>query len=208
MQWFTNLILELLRPLLIGGWHLSGWRCSRPLPDVPKVIITAAPHTSNWDYPMALFAAYEQRRRLRVTTKKELFFFPLNLILRALGCIPIDRNASHNIVEQIAARLKEADRMAIIFTPEGTRGYTEYWKTGFYWAALEADVPIACATINYRDKCVYFELVFMPTGDLEADFEKIRAVQEQYGYGLHPDKTSKLALKPHDPAPSKEEIVA
>lgn len=196
MKWLQQIILEIFRYPILGLWYLSGWRTESDFPPDEKLVLTGAPHTSNWDYIVALLAAYEQRRRLNVTIKSELFFPPLGWILRGLGGVPIERSKSQNLVDQIADRFNETDRMIMIFTPEGTRSYTDYWKTGFYWAAVEAKVRILCVAINWEQKRVHFGLVFEPSGDIEADFEKIKAYQEKYGSGLKPENESKIALRP------------
>lgn len=199
MQWLQQIILEVFRYPILGLWYLTGWGTKGDFPPDAKLVLTGAPHTSNWDYIVALLAAYKLRRRLNVTIKSELFFPPLGWILRGLGGVPIERTKSQNLVEQIAERFAESERMVMIFTPEGTRSYTEYWKTGFYWAAIEANVRILCVAIDWDNKLVHFGLVFEPTGDIEADFEKIKEYQETYGSGLKPENESKIALRPRKP---------
>lgn len=206
MRIIITVLLEVLRRPLLGLWHLRGWRTSRNLPDVPKMVVAAAPHTSNWDYFHALMTVWEQRRRLNVTMKESLFTPPLGWLLRALGAIPVERSKSHNFVEQTAQKIREAERMIMVFTPEGTRGRSEYWKTGFYYTALKAEVPIVIATVNYKERCVYFEIVLTPTGDIEADFELIRPFQEAHGHGLFPERASPVRLKPQ--AAVQEEAVS
>jgi 1-acyl-sn-glycerol-3-phosphate acyltransferase len=207
MERLTRLLLELLRPLFMGFWRgILGWKVDNGLPDVPKIVIPAVPHTSNWDYLHALLGAYYMRRRLNVTVKQELFFPPLGWILRALGGVPINRSKSTNFVDQTTQRFDESDRMVMIFTPEGSRSKTEYWRTGFYWVAHQANIPIVIAAINYKDKCLYMSEPIYPTGDIYADFEQIKAHTAQYGHALYRDKTSTIALRPPKPDESAETV--
>lgn len=196
MKFLKRILYEIIHWPLVLIWRLLGWRVESQLSDVPKLIVVAAPHTSNWDYFFALLAANALRRRLNVTIKHTLFFPPLGWILTALGGVPINREKPGNLVDKIAAKIREADRMMMVFTPEGTRSKREYWKTGFYWTALKADVPIVSAAPNYRDKVVYFSEAIYPSGDIEADFEIIKVHQEAHGYGLYPERANDLKLQP------------
>jgi len=198
MNPLQKILLEIFRWPIVTLWHLSGWKTSQPLPDDPKVIIIAAPHTTNWDFVMFLLAALEQRRRPYVTFKKEWFFPPFKWILPLLGGIPIDRARASNVVNQMVQRIEEHETILLVFTPEGTRKYTEYWKTGFYYVAQQANIPILCGAINYRTKTIYLDLMFNITGDIEEDFEKIRLYYEEFGYGKYPEKMSKITLRQRD----------
>ena len=204
MKLIQNILLEIARVPMLLLWYLSGWKVSQPLPPDDKLVLTGAPHTTNWDYYRFLTAIFYLRRRPYVTIKKELFFPPLGWILRALGGVSIDRQNPKDIAHQIAEKIKRTDRILMIFTPEGTRGYTDHWKAGFYNVAMEADVRILCVAINYKEKTLYFDLVFKPTGDIEADFELIKAYQAKYGHGKYPENAGKLELRPKDIESAKQ----
>jgi 1-acyl-sn-glycerol-3-phosphate acyltransferase len=195
MKFVSRILYEIIHWPLLVIWRLMGWR-TEPLPDVPKMVLIAAPHTSNWDFFHAIMTSNALRRRLNVTVKHTLFFPPLGWFLKAVGGVPINREKPGNIVKKIANSIKEADRMMMVFTPEGTRSKREYWKTGFYWTALEAGVPIVVASPNYKEKVVYISEAIMPSGDIEADFEIIKAHQEAHGYGLFPERANDLKLRP------------
>ncbi|MGJ3238130.1 MAG: 1-acyl-sn-glycerol-3-phosphate acyltransferase [Anaerolineae bacterium] len=190
-----RIIAEVIRFPVTIIWHLMGWRITRESLDIDKVVLTGAPHTSNWDYMHYLFAAIVLRRKIYVTIKSELFFPPLGWILRALGGIPIDRHSSNNLVEQLVERLNAQDRMLLLFTPDGTRSYQPYWKTGFYWVAKEAGVPILLGIPDYKQKIAYLDYVLIPSGDIEADFAKIREQQEKYGVALYPEKANPVITR-------------
>lgn len=199
MNPFIRLLLEIIRFPVVIIWHLAGWRISGNVPPDTKLVVTGAPHTSMWDYLLFLCGILEMRLRPVVTIKHTMFKPPIGWFLRLFGGIPIDRTRSNNMVDQLVEQIRQAPdnvQSAFIFTPEGTRSYRDYWKTGFYWTALKADVRIACAAVNYREKRIYIDLVFKPSGNLEADFEMIRAYQEKHGLGLYPEKANKLALRP------------
>lgn len=195
MKPMTRILSEILRFPLVMLWRLRGWRINIDAIEDDKVVLTGSPHTSNWDYMNFLMAAITLRRKIYVTIKSELFFFPLGFILKALGGIPIDRHNSHNFVEKLAERLKNADRMILLFTPDGTRSYRPHWKTGFYWVAKEAGVPIILGIPDYPKKFVRLDYRFMPSGDVEADFVKIREQQEKYGVGLYDEKTNPVITR-------------
>lgn len=177
-------------------WRLLGWKIETPFPDQDKVILTAAPHTSNWDYYHVLMAASNLNRKPFATVKDSLFVGPLGWILRLFGGIPINRSKSSNMVQQLSSWISKEDRMLLLFTPEGTRNKSPHWRTGFYYVALEANVPVVCAYIDYRRKRIGFSEAILMTGDIEADFEKIFSVYGQYGYPLYPEKWTPLQLNP------------
>lgn len=196
-----RLLIELVRTPMITIWRLQGWDLANPLPETPQYIIVAVPHTTMWDYWHMLCAAAKSRRRPNVTMKKELFFFPLNLFVSALGAIPIDRQKRSNMIEAMANLFKENPRMILVFTPEGSRKYTDHWRSGFYYTALQANVPIVFGYIDYTAKRIGATLIMHPTGDLEADFEQVKAYYDVHGRnGLYPEYVSRLALKPVDQA--------
>jgi len=156
---------------------LSGWKIVGEKPEgLQKFVIIAAPHTSNWDFVYARAAFYMMKIPLKYTIKKELFFFPLGWVLDKMGGIPINRSKKKgNMVAQMAQNFKKRDHLALMITPEGTRSYAKEWKKGFYYIAQEAAVPILLGYLDYKKKeagigpCVY------PSGNYEADLEKIQA---------------------------------
>jgi 1-acyl-sn-glycerol-3-phosphate acyltransferase len=194
---------ELFRAPWMLLWHASGWKLATPFPETDKYVIIAAPHTTNWDYWHVLMASLKLRRRPLVTMKKEWFFFPLGVFLRLLGALPIDRGKNNSVIQEMADKFKERDRMVMVFSVEGSRKYTPYWKTGFYYTAHLANVPIMCVCIDYKHKHVGLRLVLQPTGNLEEDFEKIKACYMEWGRNpLYPDLLSDIALKPKTDTPN------
>ena len=191
------ILFTLLRPFVVGIWYLTGWRMENPFPsDIPKYVTLGVPHTSNWDYWQFVCMAFYSKRRPKVTIKDSFFVGPLGWFLKMTGGIPINRSKSQNLVEQLTKRFNNSERMVLVFTPEGTRSASDHWRTGFYYTALSANVPIVPAYIDYRRKRAGAGEPIVPTGDLQADFEKIKAFYSDYGYPKHPDRMSKLALPP------------
>ena len=160
------------------GWaiaRLTGWTVKVNLPDDPKMVIIFFPHTSNFDVLHALPAAFSIGLKPNWLVKDEISRGPLKGIFERLGAIPINRHSNENKVEQIAAAIREADRVMLGLSPEGTRGRTEYWRSGFYHIARLAQVPIHFAYIDYPSKTIGAEPGFIPTGDMQADMARIRA---------------------------------
>ncbi len=174
----TPIVNALLRWLSLTLMWLFRWRMEGELPDEPKFVLIAAPHTSNWDLPIMLSLAFAFRTRLFWMGKHTLFRRPYGPIMRWLGGIPIDRRKSHNVVEQSADQFRKADNLVMVVPPEGTRQKVRYWKTGFYRIAESAKVPIVLGFLDYRRKVGGVGPAILPTGDIEADMEKIRAFYE------------------------------
>jgi 1-acyl-sn-glycerol-3-phosphate acyltransferase len=157
-------------------FKLTGWKVIGGIPrELKQFVMVAAPHTSNWDFLYARAAFFIMGIRLRFTIKKELFFFPLNLFLKAAGGIPIDRKTKGNMVDKMAALYDNWDELALMVTPEGTRSYAKEWKKGFYFLALKAKVPIVCGYLDYKKKHAGIGPIIEPTGNYDADLEKLQS---------------------------------
>jgi 1-acyl-sn-glycerol-3-phosphate acyltransferase len=173
--WFGRTVIRFL------GWSLVGQR-----PEVPKFVVSCAPHTSNWDLFYTIFAAMGFRVPAVFTLKDFWFFWPLGPFFRWLGGIPINRSVRGNTVEQMVQMFNESEKVILLVPPSGTRKNVTFWKTGFYWIALGANVPIVMAVIDYKQRKVFLELTLYPTGDIEADFEIIRKYYQERA-GILPD---------------------
>ena len=173
---------SLLRGLSLAWLKLAGWTVQGALPaDARKSVFIAAPHTSNWDLPYTLFAAFALRLTPYWMGKASIFKFPFGGLMRWLGGIPVDRSKSNNLVAASAAALQAADGpVQLIVPPEGTRSKTIYWKTGFYWIAVTARLPIVMAYMDYPRKLVGLGPLFTPTGNVEADMAEIKRYYAQY----------------------------
>lgn len=160
----------------LGRWtlRLLGWRVQGALPDAPKLVIIAAPHTSNWDFVVGI--ATKQALGLRISWfgKDSLFRGPLGALLRYLGGMPVDRSRSNDVVGQVVAEFSQRDRMIIGLAPEGTRKRVERWRTGFYHIAHGAKVPILPVALNWGERAVQIGQPFVTTGDLDKDLPELR----------------------------------
>jgi 1-acyl-sn-glycerol-3-phosphate acyltransferase len=177
----------LLHKLAVGLFRLVGWRAEGALPNLPKMVLVAAPHTSNWDGLIMFMSMPLFRMRLRWIGKHTLFRPPYGVVLRALGGIAVERKAPTGAVRQIAAAFASNDTLVLLISPEGTRRQVERWKTGFYYIAQSAHVPIVLAYVDYKRRVVGIGPVFEMTGDLDAD---LAAIQRYYAdkVGKHPQR--------------------
>jgi 1-acyl-sn-glycerol-3-phosphate acyltransferase len=166
-----------LRFFSVGFLRVTGWQVEGALPDhASKSVFIAAPHTSNWDLPYTLMVAFALRLNIYWMGKQSIFKAPFGGVMRWLGGIPVNREQSNNLVAASAAAIKAAEGpLQLIVPPEGTRSKTRYWKTGFYYIALQAEVPIVMAYMDYTSKRSGLGPVFVPSGDIEADMAKIKA---------------------------------
>lgn len=155
-------------------FKLLGWKVVGEVPKVDKLVMIAAPHTSNWDFFYARAAFFIMGLPLRYTIKKELFFFPLGPILKSLGGIPIDRSTKGGMVSKMTQLYTDYDKMVLMITPEGTRSYSPEWKKGFYHISNNAQIPISLGYLDYGKKHAGIGPLVYPTGDYEADLKVIQ----------------------------------
>jgi 1-acyl-sn-glycerol-3-phosphate acyltransferase len=172
----TPIVNTLLRAGSRGFLRLNGWTVEGSLPvEARKCVLIAAPHTSNWDLPYTLMVAFVLHLNIYWMGKHSLFAFPFGPVMRWLGGIAVDRSRNTNLVSASAMALKAADGpVQLVVPPEGTRGHMTHWKTGFYYIALEAGVPIVLAYMDYARKVSGLGPVFVPTGDIDADMAEIK----------------------------------
>jgi 1-acyl-sn-glycerol-3-phosphate acyltransferase len=179
--------------------RLIGWRVEGALPlHLDKFVIIVAPHTSNWDFVIGLICAYALGLLFRwpygIMAKSSAFRGPMGTVMRALGCIPIDRSAAQNVVEQMVAVFEQRERLMLVIAPEGTRKKTNYWKSGFYRIALGAHVPVVMATLDFGRKLGRIGPAFMPSGDLQADTPQLRDFYSTV-IARHPHKVGEIQFK-------------
>ena len=179
-----------------------GWRMTGNRPTESKVMILGAPHTSNLDYFLTLALMHHYKLPLRYLIKNNIFKGPLAPLLRSLGGIPVDRSRSHNLVDTMADTIKAQDEIAIGVLPEGTRKYVPYWKSGFWYIATKAEIPIYCVRIDGPGKHLHMGDRFDPSGDIDADMAYLA---EYIGdsKGVKPENSGPVRLRPKDPANDK-----
>ncbi len=160
---------------------ITGWKKVGEYPaNTPKSVMIAAPHTSNWDFFYARAAFFLLGIPVKTTIKKEAMFFPMNLVLKFFGVIPIDRQKKvagltkkNSMVDAMVQLFEERDELVIMITPEGTRKYVPKWKTGFYHVAKRANVPIILGYLDYKKKHAGIGPVIYPGDDIEKDQKTI-----------------------------------
>ena len=170
-----KMIAWILSGLAVVLLKVMGWRTAGQPPSLAKYIVVAAPHTSNWD----LFFLYVASKRLRVKIawmgKDSLFKGRFGWFMHVLNGVPVNRSGGQNIVVQMVQEFQNRESLVLAVPPSGTRGKTPYWRSGFYYISLGAQVPLALGFIDYRRKEVGIGPVFMPSGDVTVDMDIIRA---------------------------------
>ncbi|MCF8295395.1 MAG: 1-acyl-sn-glycerol-3-phosphate acyltransferase [Bacteroidales bacterium] len=156
---------------------LAGWTSTGTLPVEKKCIVIAAPHTSNWDFVLGWLYYKSLGGSIKVMIKEDIFFFPLGILLRWMGAIPVDRRPGNRMIEKMGQEFAKSDILHLAIAPEGTRGKVTEWKKGFLLIARRADVPVYLAYADYKKKQLGMLGKFIPTDDTNAD---IRAVQKSY----------------------------
>lgn len=172
----TPIINTLLRWSSIAFFRLAGWRIIGELPrEAAKSVLIAAPHTSNWDLPYTLMVAFALKLNVYWMGKNSLFKPPFRSVMMWLGGIPVDRSQSNNLVAASSNAIRLATGpLQLIVPPEGTRSGTRFWKTGFYYIAAGAGVPVVMAYLDYQKKVGGLGPIFQTTGDIDADMVAIK----------------------------------
>ena len=173
----TPIVNTVLRAFSLAFLKLAGWKVQGSLPaGAEKSVLIAAPHTSNWDLPYTLMVAFSLRLTPYWMGKEQIFKPPFRGLMMWLGGLPVDRAKSNNLVAASIDAIKIANGpLQLIVPPEGTRGKTRFWKTGFYYIAVGAQVPIVMAYMDYEKKVSGLGPVFQPTGDIDADMAAIKS---------------------------------
>lgn len=164
--------LKLLARLVL---RLGGWTPVGEAPDVPKAVIIAAPHTSNWDAVWALAYKVAVGLDIRFYAKHTLFWFPLGALLKGFGGIPLDRAVPGAAVNTAVRGFRDNDSFYFGLAPEGTRRWQPHWKSGFYRIAEQAGVPVILGFMDFGRKRVGIGPTIELSGDRAADLEKIAA---------------------------------
>lgn len=155
----------------------SGWKIEGGLPvGIKKMIIIVAPHSTNWDFFVGLMVRGSMGFRANFLGKDALFKFPFGWIFRALGGVPVNRRINQNMVSQVVEQVSTMDSFILALAPEGTRSKVTKWRTGFYFIALEAGIPIVMCQLDWQHKTVRFlKELYYPTGNIEKDLPEIQS---------------------------------
>lgn len=169
MRWLAKFVY-----FKVLGWKVVG-NTNFSKNTVKKAVIIAVPHTSWYDFPIALLLRKVVNVKVNFVGKKELFKWPFGYYFKAVGGRALDRTSGQNKVQTIAQLFKNEDEFRLALAPEGTRKKVEEWKTGFYYIAKEAQVPIIMFTLDFRNKQNKVSEPFYPTDDIEADFKYMKS---------------------------------
>ncbi len=185
----TPVVNSLLRLGSIAFLKLTGWKVEGSLPaEASKSVLIAAPHTSNWDLPYTLMVAFALRLNIYWMGKHSIFKPPFRGMMMWLGGIPVNRESANNLVAASALALEQADgAVQLIVPPEGTRSKARHWKTGFYYIALTAKVPIVMAYMDFSQKRTGLGPLFYPSGNIDQDMVAIKAFYAPFK-GKHEDR--------------------
>lgn len=168
---------------------LMGWQITGAFPGDPKFIAAIAPHTSNWDFIIAIAVKLKLGLKVQFLGKHSIFVGPFGMLLRKLGGLPVDRRASHGVVEQVQDIFSQHPALILALAPEGTRKYMPQWKTGFIYMAQSANVPIVPMLLDYRSKtfCVLEPLTV--TTDVDAQLKQVKQLYPKAA-AKYPDQVS------------------
>jgi len=161
-------------------FKLGRWKITHHLPnDIKQCVIVVAPHTSNWDFVYGMGALGFMDLHPRFVIKKEWMRFPFKKLMYSLGALPIDRNAKNKLgekkgtVDAMAELFTKHENLRLIITPEGTRKRVEKWRTGFYYVALKANVPLVLGFMDYKKRECGIDKIIYPTGNFKADMKQV-----------------------------------
>lgn len=172
-----------MRPLYSLIFKLMGWKITGSFPpELRKYIVAVAPHTSNWDFPIGVMArSILQIRHAKFIGKSSLFKPPFGWLFRTLGGYPVDRSKSNDMVKQVVDIINAHDDFILAIAPEGTRKKVDKLKTGFYYIAKGAGIPIIPCGFDFAKKEVVISTPLFPSGDIDADMNKLL----QFYRGIH-----------------------
>jgi len=164
----------MFRPLYVLIFRILGWRVVGSMPQIKKYIIAVAPHTSNWDFPLGVAARSILRiQRAQFLGKSQLFKPPFGWFFRALGGHPVERTTSTDMVDQVVKIFNRHDEFVLALAPEGTRKKVDKLRTGFYYIAKGAHVPIVPVGFDFGNKQIVVCNPLYTSDDMEGDMEKI-----------------------------------
>ncbi len=171
-----GLAARMVRRLLLAMYRVRGWRALGEVPEPRRFIIIAAPHTSNWDFVNFLGLTADLGVRAHFMGKLSLFRWPIGGFMKQMGGVPVDRRGGGNVVEQMVAEFSRRAEFMLTVAPEGTRGKTAKWRTGFYQIAVAAKVPLVVGMMDYGTKTGGLGPLIWPSGDFRSDMLKVLEV--------------------------------
>jgi 1-acyl-sn-glycerol-3-phosphate acyltransferase len=170
----------LLQRLASAALRLCGWRVTGEFPNLRRVVLIVAPHSSGWDAVWGMLVKLAIELNIEFMGKREIFWWPLGSLLRYLGGFPVDRSAALGVVEQATERMRSRETLWLALAPEGTRRRVGKWKTGFWRVAHDAGVPIVCVAFHYPERRIHIGRIVHPGDDMEADMRLIREYYQPF----------------------------
>lgn len=184
--------------------NLAGWKLVGRRPPYDKYLLVGAHHTSSLDFPLTALVCLGLGIRFNWIGKDTLFRPPFGWLARLLGGIPVNRRERTNFTGQVIEMYNQADQLAIAISPEGTRSQTHYWRTGFYYIARGAHIPIALAFLDYSTRTCGVGPTIWPSSDIEADLKKIARFYAGVR-GRFPEREGRIELNKGDIAVPAEQ---
>jgi 1-acyl-sn-glycerol-3-phosphate acyltransferase len=174
---------------------LCGWKVAGKIPEDSKWVAIGCPHTSNWDFPFMIAASWVMGVQLRWMGKASLFKGPLGKIMLSLGGVPVDRTKSNDMVQQMVDWYAKTEALVVAIPPSGTRGFRDHWKTGFYFIAQKANVPIGLGILDFVKKEAGFPGQLNPSGDIDRDFISLKEFYDPIS-GKIPANKNTIRIRP------------
>lgn len=168
-------------------FRCMGWRIEGELPRHQKLVLIAAPHTSNWDFVIGMAAMLALRIKASWLAKHSIFIGPADPVFRGWGGIPVERSEHHDVVSDVVSAFQQSDKMWLAIAPEGTRKHIDHWKSGFWHIAKGADVPIQTIYFDFSRRVLGVGRCFIPGDDVASDVQAIRDYYKTVGVGKYPE---------------------
>jgi 1-acyl-sn-glycerol-3-phosphate acyltransferase len=182
-----SLLSRIIRKVIMWFYHRDGWTAAQETAPPRKCIIVAAPHTSNWDFVYYIGLTQSLGIKPYFMAKTSLFHWPMGNFMLDMGGVPVDRKKGGNYVQAMIDEFARRDEFMLTIAPEGTRGSVKQWRTGFYHIAVGANVPIVVGMMDYAKKTGGLGPAIWPSGDYEADMEKLSKIYASVT-PRHPEK--------------------
>ena len=179
---------KILRKIARFGINISGWTIRGKVPDEERIVIIAAPHTSNWDFILAMLAIFGLNIKVRWLGKHSIFKPGFKKFFEWLGGIPVYRDNPSSLIENVVNIVKKERSIVIAMTPEGTRKKVKRWKTGFLRIAKQTHSKILLISIDAPTKSIEIGNIFNPTGNSEEDLAYIQKYYSTFR-GINPQKS-------------------
>ena len=184
--------MKLLSRLIL---KLIGWKLDERVPETQRYVLIAYPHTSNWDFILGMLAKWGMGLPINWVAKHSMFWGPFKPVFIAMGGVPLNREKTTGFIQKNIELFAQREQFILGLMPEGTRSKTDHWKTGFYHIAHGANVPIALAYLDYKNKVIGIGEIIQSSGDIHADLKIIKAFyKDKIGY--KPEKQSAISIAP------------